>query len=110
VAAGNRALIRLRHAKDLLQLVLADGAQLVPAIWAAAEEKHISRSTLKRAKKELKIRSKKIYIDKVQHNYWLLPGQELPPPIQALWDEIDPEPFLAPVRARFPEPTPLDDV
>ena len=109
-AAGNRALIRLRHAKDFLMLLLKDGARTVQEVWDAADEEQVKRTTLKRAKKELKIRSKRIYIDKVQHNYWLLPGQELPPAIQALWDEIDLEPFLAPVRARFPEPTPLDDV
>jgi hypothetical protein len=40
----------------------------------------------------------------------LLEGQQLPPTIQALWDEIDLEPYLAPVRERFPEPTQLDDL
>jgi hypothetical protein len=110
LCASDRTFLRLNHAKEFLTLLLKDGARRVPEIWAAAEEERVTKSTLKRAKKDLKITSRKIYVDKVQRNYWLLPGQNLPPDLQALWDEVDLEPWLAPVRDKMPEATPLDDL
>jgi hypothetical protein len=110
VTANDRVLIRLQHAKDFLQLLLKDGARTVQEIWAAAEEERVSRATLKRAKKELRIVSRKIYIDKLPRTYWLLQGQKLPPDLQALWEEIDLEPWLASIRDRMPESTPIDDL
>ena len=107
---GGRAVLRLAHAMEFLRLVLHEGPRNVHAIWEFAQQEQVSRTTLKRAKKELQIRSRKFYIGNVQHNYWLLPGQELPPDLQAIWNEVDLEPYLAPLRERFPDPTPLDDL
>jgi hypothetical protein len=108
--AADRTLLQINHAKEFLKLMLKDGARLVPEIWNAAKPERLSKKTLKRAKDELQISLRRLYVNKVQRNYWLLPGQKLPPDLQALWEELDLEPWLAPVRDRVPEVTPLDDL
>ncbi len=46
-------------------------------VWAAAQGQGLSEHTLRRARKELAIRSRKVWRGDEQNNYWLLRGQTL---------------------------------
>jgi hypothetical protein len=63
--------------------------------------------TPRRAKKDLGILSQKGLHNGVQLNYWLLPGQELPAAQGP--GPVDLEEWLAPLRAKYPDSTPLDE-
>jgi RecA-family ATPase len=113
LAAAARAVVpaKVELAIDFLKSFLKDGPRLVPDIWAAAGEEHLRKATLQRAKKLLKISSHKVYIDRRQCNYWLLPHQELPAgAVPVVAEDNSLEHWLAPLREQFPPATPLDDV
>ena len=61
-----------------MRLFLESRPRLVKEIEAAALSQDISKGSLKRAKKDLKIRSGRAYENGGRSSYWLLPGQELP--------------------------------
>lgn len=111
-AVGKRPVVaKVLFAIDFLRSFLKEGPRTVPEIWTAAREERLSRTTLERAKRELEIRSRKVYIDGYQRNYWLMPRQELPGAAgSAEAEQWSLEPWLAPLRERFPEPTPIDDI
>jgi putative DNA primase/helicase len=99
------------RAVDTLEtFLLENGPRTSREIWTFAEEREISERTLTRAKKELEIRSERIWADGQRLSYWLLPGQELPPEIPPSAKEPDLEPWLAPLREAYPPPTPIDDL
>jgi hypothetical protein len=87
---------------------LANGPQSCRAIWNAAQQQGLSRRTLQRAKRELDIESQRLGENGTHSSYWLLPGQALPPP--NVPEEYSLEPWLAPLRERFPPPSPLDEL
>jgi hypothetical protein len=98
------------RAREFLEGFLEDGPLTSQELWAAAQEQGLSDRTVQRAKRDLKIRSVRISVDGAPRTYWLLKDQALP---QQAPPEADPgslEPWLAPLRERFPPPTPLDDL
>jgi RecA-family ATPase len=97
-------------ATDFLQDLLEDGPRESREVWTAAQERKLSPRTLKRAKKKLEITSRTVWAGAIRQSYWLLPGQDLPHSIPADAVVPDLEPWLAPLRQRFPPSTPLDDV
>ncbi len=65
------------RACEFLADFLKGGPRTVREVWAAAQEQGLSEHTLRRARKELAIRSRKVWQGEVQNNYWLLRGQTL---------------------------------
>jgi len=98
------------RACDFLTALLEEGPCPARDVWAAAQQAQFSESTLKRAKKDLNIRSAQVRVNRAPLHYWLLPGQELPDTIPPESIVPDLEPWLAPLREQFPPATPLDDL
>jgi hypothetical protein len=98
------------RARAFLRDFLQDGPHTSREIWIAAQEQGLSERTLQRAKQELEIRSLRIWADGQRLSYWLLPGQELPARVPPEAIPPDLEPWLAPLRGRFPPSTPLDEL
>jgi hypothetical protein len=118
------------RAREFLTAFLKEGPRTSREIWTAALEQHLTDKTMRRAKVELEIRSKRVWADGQRLSYWMLPGQQLPagagtntPPSNAAAaanapalapvtddDSGDLEPWLAPLREKYPPLTPLDDL
>jgi hypothetical protein len=99
-----------QRAADFLAAFLEDGPRTSREVWEAARGQNLAERTLHRAKRQLHVRSLRRLVEGVPRSYWLLPGQRLPdilPPDDA---PADLEPWLAPLRERFPPSTPLDDL
>ena len=78
-------------------------------IWAAAQERELTRRTLQRASKLLDIRSVRICVDGKRREL-LAPARPAAPRSRGLRGRRpDLEPWLAPLREQFPPSTPLDD-
>jgi hypothetical protein len=103
-----------RRARDLAREFLAefltDGPQTSRDVWAAAQDQDLSERTIERAKRELAIRSVRLCVAGKPLSYWLLPGQTLPDTVPPDDAPADLEPWLAPLRERFPPSTPLDEL
>jgi hypothetical protein len=99
-----------QRAGDFLKAALAAGPRTSRDLWPLAQKEHLSARTLHRAKKDLNIRSVRLWANGQRLSYWLLPHQSLPPDVPA--DAIPPdlEPWLAPLREQFPPSTPIDDL
>jgi hypothetical protein len=95
------------RAREFLGSFLKDGPRTSRDIWTEARRQGLTRRTLERVKRELAIRSARVWADGKRASYWLLPGQELP---KSEGSEHDLEQWLAPLRERFPPPTPLYDL
>jgi hypothetical protein len=102
--------VALAGATAFLARVLADGPRPVRVIWALAQQEGHSRRTLRRAKTEVEADLLWADVDGHPVRHWALPGQTAPPPAPAEDDETSLEPWLAPLRERYPGPTPLDDL
>ncbi len=98
------------RARTFLEELLEDGPLTSRDIWARAQEQGLSERTIQRAKQGLEIRSERVDVDGRHLSYWLLPGQKLPPSVSPQADDVDLEPWLAPLREKYPVPTPLDDL
>jgi hypothetical protein len=98
------------RARDFLEEFLKDGPRTSREIWLAARKLDFSKRTMKRAKEELEIRSRRVFQGLTPISYWLLPGQKLPADIAKGCIEADIEELLKPLREEFPPPTPLDDM
>lgn len=110
-ASRSSPVVQLRdRAREFLLTVLDQEPRTARDIWKLAREQGLSERTLKRAKRELDIRSVRVCREQAITSYWLLPGQELPPSVAAHVAGSNLEPWLAPLRARFPPSTPLDDL
>jgi hypothetical protein len=92
---------------DFLLDFLSDGPRTSRQVWEAAQERNLAQRTLNRAKRDLKIRS--VWVagngTSAPVTYWCLEHQQAPVDTSS-----DLEPWLAPLRKRFPPPTPLDDM
>jgi hypothetical protein len=97
------------RACEFLTAALAEGPRTSRDLWELARKEGLSERTLNRAKQELGIRS--VWLGALGRplSYWLLPGQELPAEVSAEVSLPDLEPWLAPLREKYPPPTPLDD-
>jgi hypothetical protein len=98
------------QARELLTQLLCDGPRTSREIWAAAQEHGLAERTLYRAKQELEIKTQGVWLDGQRLSYWLLRGQTLPADIPPQAVEPDLEPWMAPLREKYPGPTPLDDM
>jgi hypothetical protein len=98
------------RAYEFLADALAEGPRTVRELWPLAQAQGLSERTLQRAKQQLEIRTVRLRVDGKQLSYWLLQGQELPDSVPAEAVPPDLEPWLAPLREKYPPPTPLDDL
>lgn len=92
------------QARALLWSFLDGGPRLVREIWAEGEKQGLSARTLQRARRDLSIASRRLVGDGKCECYWLLPGQELPGQGSG-----DLEPWLGPLREKYPSATPLEE-
>jgi hypothetical protein len=110
VAAAARGSVRRRRerAGELLQEFLAKGPRTSREVWDWARRHGLAERTLNRAKKDVQIRAQLVSEGSQRRTYWLLPLQEVPAPAAADADDSL-EPWLKPLRERFPPSTPLDE-
>lgn len=95
--------------RDFLYAFLDDGPRPTVEIWPAAKALGLSRATLRRVRKQDRLRRESVLVNNRRLTYWLLPGQQLPPDLAAADPECPSlEPYLAPLREQFPT-TPLDE-
>ena len=66
-----------------LGIILKDGPRPTREVWLAARKERLSKRTLNRAKKDLNVLSKRVWRNRVAHNYWHLPIHEFPSEPQA---------------------------
>ncbi len=99
-----------QQAADFLAAFLEDGPRTSREIWEAARRQNLAERTLNRAKRQLRVRSHRLTVDGMPCSYWLLPEQKLPDSLPPDDVSADLEPWLAPLRERFPPSTPLDDL
>ena len=78
-----------RRARDFLRLLLKEGPRPLRAIRSAAEEAGLSEGTLRRARKDLRVRRQQCYDDGVRNDFWLLPGQQMPDDPHSETPELD---------------------
>jgi hypothetical protein len=97
------------RACDLLAAFLDGGPRTSREVWSLAQEHKLSERTLRRAKRELEVLSKRMYVGDEQLSYWLRSWQEVPAPAAAADGPDDLEKWLAPLREKYPPPTPLDE-
>ena len=57
----------------------------------------------------MRARNVRVWLEGRLVSYWLLPGQELPASVPPESIPPDLEPWLAPLREKYPPLTPLDD-
>jgi hypothetical protein len=105
------------RAREFLLTFLQAGPRTSRDIWTAALDLHLTEPTLRRAKSDLAIRSRRVWAAGRRLSYWMLPGQRLPaepaapaPPSGTDEDAGDLEPWLSPLRQQYPPLTPLDDL
>jgi hypothetical protein len=98
------------RARDFLAAILKEGPRTSREIWSAAREQKLARRTLQRAMKDLEIQVKPVTGEGACQYYWLLPNQRLSDHLPPETQPADLEPWLAPLRERFPPSTPLDDL
>jgi RecA-family ATPase len=100
-----RLAARRDEAAAFLREFLQDGPKTSRQIWAAAGKHGFKEITLRRAARKLELEFHAVWQDDDRLSYWLLPGQAPPPPDPA----TDLEPWLAPMRERYPAASPLDE-
>jgi hypothetical protein len=95
------------QARMFLLAALEGGPRLVREIWSEGQKQGLGVRTLQRARKDLAIQSQRVVReDGRRESYWLLEGQVLPVSVSP---DADLEPWLAPLREKYPSPTPLDE-
>jgi hypothetical protein len=99
----------LGRACDFLSEQLARGPRTTRELWSAARSQRLNERTLFRARNELEVTSEEHVSKGRRSTYWLLPGQKLRDVLPADPEVPDLEQWLAPLRERFPSPTPLDE-
>jgi hypothetical protein len=106
---GARGLPRRERARIFLAALLEQGPRTSGDIWTIAREQGFSERTLHRARRDLNAQSVRVWTGGARRNYWLLPGQQLPEGLTPEDGAADLEQWLAPLREKYPSPTPLDD-
>jgi hypothetical protein len=98
------------RAGAFLKEVLKNGPRTSRDIWNLGVGKRLSKRTLQRARRDLRIRTVLVHENGRRSSYWLLLGQKLPGHLaeQDLAEDI--EKYMGPLRERFPPPTPLDEI
>jgi hypothetical protein len=90
-----------------LAAMLKNGPLPTREVWLAAQKERLSTRTLRRAKKDLNVLSKRVWRNRVAHNYWHLPIHELNAEPEEEPNELFR--FLAEQEKKFPPPCPLDN-
>ena len=96
--------------RDFLSRTLEAGPRTSRELWSLAQEQRLSERTLRRGKRDLKIRSVRVWADGKRLSYWLLPGQQMPASVPAETVPPDLEEWLGPLREKYLPSTPLDDL
>ncbi|CAN5190884.1 hypothetical protein BH10PLA2_BH10PLA2_17190 [soil metagenome] len=102
----------LDRACRFLEKLLEDGPLSTRAIWEAGEAQGLSERELRQAKRALLIRSKRVGSGSEHRAYWSLKHQD---PLDGLplpaGEEPEPDlsPWLDPLIAAYPAPTPIDE-
>jgi hypothetical protein len=91
--AGERGRARAQ-ARELLRQFLEERPRTSEEVWATAKEYDLAERTVMRAKEELAIRCRRVYLEGRRITYWLLPNQVLPDHIPTSAIEADPEALL----------------
>jgi hypothetical protein len=101
--------LALERAEAFLMDFLKDGPRTCADIWPAGEAQGLSDTTLRRARRELNIRSVPIKVNGKRITYWMFDNHNLPPDIPP--DAVPPslEPWLKPLREKYPPRTPLEE-
>jgi hypothetical protein len=101
--------VKRRSAAAWLTELLAGGPMKVRDIWDRVLKEGLSPKTVRNAREELRIISRRVVEDGCRANYWLLPGQCLPgeDKPEAGMDEIDRH--LREMSRMYPPKTPLED-
>jgi hypothetical protein len=95
------------RARRLLKWMLERGPLTTREIWERLLDEEISDRTLRRAKGDLEVETRRIYVDKVPRTYWLLPGHQLPDCVRA--NDFDLGALLGRKKPDAARPTPLDE-
>jgi hypothetical protein len=91
------------RARDFLYAFLEAGPRSTLEIWPAAAEQGLPLRTVQRAGSKNGIRSKTVWVDGRLLTYWLLEDQQLPAEIAPKDPDVPSlEPWLAPLRAKYP--------
>ncbi len=98
------------RARDFILEMLHDGPRTSRELWDTARARGLAERTLYRAARELQVRVERRQEDGIHRYYWLLPDQKLPPATPPDPTVPDLEDWLAPLRTRYPPPTPLDEL
>jgi hypothetical protein len=77
--SARRARPNRRRARDFLRFFLAQGPRSADEVWTNSRDLGLSENTLRRAKADLGITSQRMHREGVRHDFWLMPGQEVPP-------------------------------
>ena len=88
------------QARELLRQFLEVRPRLSEEVWAMANECGLAERTLMRAKQELPIRCRRVYLEGRQLTYWLLPHQAIPDHIPTSAIESDPQALLQDILNR----------
>lgn len=97
------------QARAFLLATLEAGPRLARELWTEGQKQGLSARTLQRAKDDLSIRRERVIREGRQENWWLLAGQVVPRATSAVDADTDLEPWLGPLRERYPPATPLDE-
>jgi hypothetical protein len=110
-APSNLAAGRLfaEKARRFLEHFLLPGPRLVRDIWEAGKALGISERSLRSAKEDLELRTVRVGKGREHRAYWRFEHQQFPSDIPA--DDVPPDlsPWLDPLIAAYPAPTPLED-
>jgi hypothetical protein len=95
------------RAQAFLEEFLRSGPRTARAVWEAAVKEGLSKRTLQRGREKLEIRFQWVSVDGLPRTYWLLPGQE----VAQVEPQAPPslEPWLKPLREKYPPRTPLEE-
>ena len=109
LAEAHRSAAPRVRAREFLTLFLKDGPRSSQEIWPAARDQGLRQRTMRRAKAELGIQTKRLWSSGTLLSYWMLPGQEPPSgtiPHESAEDAL--EPWLSDLCKKYPPSTPLD--
>jgi hypothetical protein len=98
------------RACQFLKKLLEDGPLGTPAIWEAGKAQGFSERTMRQAKRDLGVRSKRVGNGHEHRAYWSLKDQEPQPGVANEEPEVDLSRWLDPLIAAYPPANPLDDV
>jgi hypothetical protein len=89
-AAGLRPTLPgpIDRAREFLADALKGGPRTTRELWAGAEPRGLSKSTLNRARKELRLRTRQVFLDGRMTSYWMFPSQRLPREVAPEGDEV----------------------